>query len=171
MAEAYSIWLRPVDHRPDYRRGLRHQRQPAGGRRDVGPRGVQAEPRGRQAEGMAAQGADAGACRVGAQIVGRAGNDGGETALPRHQGHQVADLIRRDRQHREVDAKAKLRGIPNRANLALEAADGEIGQDLGARLRMQADDGDGGGLEEAGQIEAPGRFEKWSRHGAAPHLG
>ena len=50
MAKADSIRLRPVDHRPTHRAGLRNQRQPASGRCDVGFRGVQAEPRDRQAE-------------------------------------------------------------------------------------------------------------------------
>ena len=106
VAEADAVRLRPVDHRAAQRGGLRDQRQAPGRRRDMGPGGVQVQPRDGDAEGMRAEHADAGAGRVVGQVVGRPGHDGGEAVGLGQGRHRRADLLRRTRPARSSDVFA-----------------------------------------------------------------
>ncbi len=88
------------------------------------------------------------------QIVGRPGNDGGKTIRLRQTVHRRADPVPWFSQHRERHVINDL-GM----NRAVEAAHGQIGGNLCARVGIPANHGDGFRAEQRGRIEPSGRIK------------
>jgi hypothetical protein len=118
VAEADALRLRPIQHRPRDRRGLRHQRQLALARRQVAERGVEPDPRHRHAEAALPQRAQPVALGQRGQ-VGRGAGD-----------HHGMPAARSERRHRGIECAGRqgedgeVRRIRQRGDVAmlLEAA-------------------------------------------------
>ncbi len=93
LAESDPVRLRPVQHRPAQRCGLRHQRHPPWLRRQVRQRGVQLQRRAGNAERPGAQHADAGRGRGLGNVRHQAERDGREHVPRRQPGQQRADRL------------------------------------------------------------------------------
>jgi len=169
VAEADAVRLRPVQHRPAQRRGLRNQRHPAGLRLEVRAGRVEAERRDDDPEGGRPEHPHPGR-PPGVPQAGRRGQaNGGKGAARRERPQRPRHAVRLGRDHAEAGRHRKCGDV----RIGEHAADraqplshrkhraGELGAEHvphrgPAQLGAGADDGDGFGAEQVLGVEAAG---------------